>query len=141
MLSSDVIILGNGGSNATSCHIAEDYTKILNKRTICFGDSARMSCYANDYGWENSYSKFIEHFYNPNTLVILLSASGESKNIINAAQFCVDNNIEMITLTGNSKENTLKTKFSKINGLDFWVDSYDYGVVEIIHETILHSII
>ena len=83
----DIIILGNGGSNAISCHIAEDYTKALGKRALCFGDSARMSCYANDYGWEYAYTKYIEHFATENTLVILISSSG-NKELTNLYKIC-----------------------------------------------------
>jgi D-sedoheptulose 7-phosphate isomerase len=137
----DIIILGNGGSNAISCHLAEDYTKSLKKRAICFGDSARLSCYANYYGWDNAYAKYLNHFSIPTTLVILISSSGNSQNIINAAQYCVDNNISMITLSGFDKNNKLKTKFDSKSLINFWVDSQDYGIVECLHELILHSVI
>ena len=137
----DIIILGNGGSNAISQHISEDYTKVLNKRAVCFGDSARMSCYANDYGWENSYKMFLEQFADINTLVILISSSGNSSNIVNAASFCKENKISMITMSGFSPSNRLKTEFNDESLLHFWVDSDDYGIVECLHELILHSII
>ena len=137
----NIIILGNGGSNAISCHIAEDYTKMIGKRTLCFGDSSRMSCYANDYGWENAYQMFLEHFADEDTLVILISSSGESANIINCANYCVDKKLKMITLSGHKPENKLR-EIGTFNGnLSFWVDSTDYGIVEITHEAILHSVI
>lgn len=135
-----IIILGNGGSNAISCHMAEDYTKMLGKEAICFGDSARMSCYANDYGWENAYSKFLEHFMDEYTLVILISSSGNSDNILNAAEFCYGKN-PMILLTGFSEDNKLKSTYDDAAILNFWVNSHDYGIVECIHELILHSIL
>ena len=136
-----IIILGNGGSNAISCHIAEDYTKALGKKTISFGDSARMSCYANDYGWENAYQKFIEHFADvSNTLIILMSSSGNSKNIINCAKYCKDR-FKFIIMTGFDLKNSLRSEFSNEAFLDFWIDSNDYGIIECSHEIILHSII
>lgn len=138
--SSDIIILGNGGSNAVSCHIAEDYTKVLSKRALCFGDSARMSCYANDYGWENAYTKFIEQFANRETLVILISSSGNSQNILNAANYCKGRH-SMITLSGFEPNNKLRVSYSQASELHFWVDSRDYGIVECLHELILHSVI
>ena len=137
----DIIILGNGGSNAISSHIAEDYTKLLNKRAVCFGDSARMSCYANDYGWDNAYQKFLEQFVTKDTLVILISSSGNSQNILNCAQWCIDNNIQIITLSGNSETNKLKEGYEDFSKLHFWINSSDYGIVEGLHELILHSII
>lgn len=136
----DIIILGNGGSNAISCHIAEDYTKALGKRALCFGDSTRMSCYANDYGWDMAYAKFIEHFALENTLVILISSSGNSKNILNAAEYCVKK-YPMITLSGFDEINKLNTIYGNKSLLHFHIDSVDYGIVECLHELILHSVI
>lgn len=136
-----IIILGNGGSNAISCHIAQDYTKMLAKQAVCFGDSSRLSCYANDYGWENAYKKFIEHFANDSTLVILISSSGNSENIINCANWCVGNNLNMVTLSGFDKNNKLKTMFEDRSLLHFYIPSHDYGIVECLHELILHSVI
>lgn len=136
-----IILLGNGGSNAITCHIAQDYTKALKKRAICFGDSSRLTCYANDYGWEMAYAKFLEEFSDPDSLVILISSSGNSQNIINCAQYCVDNNLKMITLSGFSSDNKLKTSYSDNSLIHFYVNSHDYGIVECLHELILHSVI
>ena len=138
---SDIIILGNGGSNAISCHIAQDYTKKLKKRTLCFGDSSRMSCYANDYGWDHAYTNFIKDFSFPQSLIILISSSGNSQNILNAAQFCVDKGIPIIILSGFDSDNKLQTNYSEHALLDFYVDSHDYGIVECTHELILHSVL
>jgi D-sedoheptulose 7-phosphate isomerase len=135
-----IIIIGNGGSNAISSHISQDYTKALGKKCISFSDASRLTCYMNDYGVENAYMKFIEHFAEDNTLVILISSSGNSLNIINAFKYCVDTNISTITLSGFSFDNKLRS-LSKDSLLHFWVDSKDYGVVECLHEIILHSVI
>ena len=136
-----IIILGNGGSNAISCHIAQDYTKKLHKRALCFGDSSRMSCYANDYGWNHAYAKFIEDFRFPWSLVILISSSGNSQNIVNAAEFCKEKGTPFIILTGFDEMNTLRAVYSEHALLDFHVKSHDYGVVECLHELILHAIL
>ena len=140
--SDDIIILGNGGSNAISSHIAQDYTKVLKKNAISFSDSSKMSCYANDYGWENAYKKFLEDIPNSerNILVILISSSGNSKNILNAAEYS-KNKFNLITLSGFSKDNELRKNYGNESIIHFWVDSNDYGIVESIHELILHSIL
>lgn len=136
----DIIILGNGGSNAISCHIAQDYTKMLGKRVLCFGDSSRLSCYANDYGWDHAYQKFIEHFATDKTLVILISSSGNSQNILNCAEYCIGKH-EIITLSGFDPNNKLRTLYSSKSLSHFYVESTDYGIVECLHELILHSVI
>lgn len=136
----NIIILGNGGSNAISCHIAEDYTKALGKRAICFGDSARLSCYANDYGWEHAYTKFVEHFGDPGSLIILISSSGESRNILNVAEYA-RGKYQLVTMSGFNPNNSLRVKYSQDSLFHFWVDSKDYGIIECLHELILHSVI
>ena len=136
----DIIILGNGGSNAVSLHIAEDYSKVLKKRALAFGDAPRLTCYFNDYGVENAYVEFIRDFTTPETLHILISSSGESFNIINCASYCKNNSKDMIILTGFKEDNLLR-KFAGVAKMEYWVDSEDYGVVEIAHETLLHSVI
>jgi D-sedoheptulose 7-phosphate isomerase len=138
---SEIIILGNGGSNAISAHMAEDYTKALNKKGIAFTDGARLTCYANDYGYENAFSQYLSEFSTTNSLVILISSSGNSKNILNCAKYCLENDIDYIILTGFDPNNSLRNAYSEHALLDFWVDSSDYGVVECVHEIILHSVI
>jgi D-sedoheptulose 7-phosphate isomerase len=140
---SDIIILGNGGSSAIASHISQDYTKKLKKKSFTFSDSSRLTCYANDYGYENAYTQFLKEFVEPNkdTLVILISSSGNSQNIINCAEFCNQNEkIEVVTLTGfdiNNRLNNLDIKNRKIN---YWVDSKDYGIVECVHMIFLHMV-
>ena len=58
----DIIILGNGGSNSIASHIAQDYTKVLGKNAITFSDPSRLTCYANDYGFENANKMFLQEF-------------------------------------------------------------------------------
>jgi D-sedoheptulose 7-phosphate isomerase len=135
-----ILILGNGGSNSVASHISQDYSKKLGIKSLSFSDPSRLTCYINDYGMEWAYIKFVEDFYVDETLVILISSSGNSKNITNLADYCVANSIDFITLSGFSKENNLNS-YSDKAVLSFWVDSCDYGVVEITHESILHSIV
>ena len=137
----EIIILGNGGSNAISAHMAEDYTKALKKKGIAFTDGARLTCYANDYGYENIFSQYLSEFSTPDSLVILISSSGNSKNILNSALYCKNNNISYIILSGFDSNNQLRTLYKDSALIDFWIDSKDYGVVECVHEIILHSVI
>jgi len=138
---SEIILLGNGGSNAISSHMAEDYTKALNKKGIAFTDGARLTCYANDYGYENAFKQFLKEFSTTNSVVVLISSSGNSKNILNCAEYCVENSIEFIILSGFDSNNSLRTLYKDKALLEFWVDSKDYGIVECVHEIILHSVI
>ena len=133
-----IIIIGNGGSNAVASHISQDYTKKLGKRSFSFSDPSRLTCYINDYGIEKAYSQFLREFCDKDTLVILISSSGNSPNILECAKFCVQSNTNFVILTGFSKENPLRTEYGFQSQLEFWVESYDYGVVECAHQAILH---
>ena len=135
----EIIIIGNGGSNAIASHMAVDYTKFLGKRCFVPNASDMMTMIVNDYGIENMYSKFIEYNYTKDSLVILISSSGNSQNIVNANFTASDLGLDIITLTGFDRNNKLSS-FSR-GILDIWVDSKSYGVVEMAHHSILHSVI
>lgn len=133
-------ILGNGGSNAIASHMAEDYTKMLGKRAQSFSDAAMLTCYANDYGWPHAYRMYLEHFMLPDSLVILISSSGQSENILNAAEYA-SQHAQIITLSGFRSDNALKTRYSDRSLAHYYVASHDYGIVELMHNLILHSVI
>lgn len=135
-----IIILGNGGSNAIAQHIAQDYTKVLHKKALCFADASRLTCYINDYSMDQAYAHFLDDFADKETLVILISSSGESRNILESAFYCKDEGIPMIILSGFKKDNVLRRQYSKYAELSLWVDSETYGVVELTHEAFLHSV-
>jgi len=137
-----IIIIGNGGSNSIASHISVDYTKFLKKQAISFSDASRLTAYINDYGRDEAYKQFISEFVKtvgiPETLVILISSSGNSMNIVNAAYYCQQNCIPFATLSGFDKLNKLNSISANFS---YWVDSKSYGVVEIAHEILLHSIV
>lgn len=135
----EIIIIGNGGSNAIASHMAVDYTKFLGKRCFVPNASDLMTMIVNDYGAENMYSKFIEYSYSQDSLVILISSSGNSQNIINANFTASTLGLEIITLTGFDRNNKLAS-LSK-GFLNIWVDSKSYGIVEMAHHSILHSVV
>lgn len=134
----EIIIIGNGGSNSIASHISQDYTKVLDKKSYSFSDPSRLTCYINDYGSDNAYVEFLDDFVEKDTLVILISSSGNSMNIINAAKYCEYNDITYLALTGFNKNNKLNNMNSSFK---YYVDSDDYGIVECTHQILLHSII
>lgn len=135
-----IMILGNGGSNSIASHIAQDYTKKLGKRAVCFSDPSMLTCYSNDYGYHDAFKMFVQHYMLQNTLLILISSSGNSQNILNAAQFAMDK-ADMITLSGFEPNNYLRAWYGPKSLMHFYVPSKDYGIVENMHQIILHSVI
>ena len=132
-----IIICGNGGSSSIASHVATDITKILNKKTLTFADDNLITCYANDYGYENWTLELMKIYLEPKDLVILISSSGMSQNIVNAAKYIKTKKNMLITLTGFNKKNKLK-KYGNIN---VWVDSKKYNIIEMVHHIFLVAII
>jgi D-sedoheptulose 7-phosphate isomerase len=124
-----IILVGNGGSAAMASHVAVDFTKTCKIRAINFNEADLITCYGNDYGFENWITEALISYADAGDLVVLISSSGQSKNIINAAKFCNKKKINFATFTGFKKNNPLK-KISKIN---FWVNSNSYNIIEMTH--------
>jgi len=132
-----VIIFGNGGSAAIANHFSVDLTKACNIRCVNFNESSFLTCFANDYGYENWVKKTLEFHCDEQDLVILISSSGESKNMIKAAKFIKKKTLSLITFTGFKKNNSL----SKIGDINFWVNSKKYNYVENVHQIFLLSLV
>jgi D-sedoheptulose 7-phosphate isomerase len=133
-----IIIFGNGGSAAIASHFSVDLTKNANIRCVNFNESDLLTCFSNDYGYDNWVKKSIEFYSDPGDLIILISSSGNSKNMINAAKYIsINNKNKLITLTGFEKKNQLN-KFGNIN---IWINSKNYNYVENMHQFILLLIV
>ena len=133
-----VLIFGNGGSAAISSHVSVDLTKAAKIRSVNFNEADLITCFANDYGYEKWIEKTIDFYADPNDVLILISSSGTSPNMINACRAAKKNKIsKIITFSGHKKNNPL----SKLGDLNFWVDSKAYNFVENIHQLWLLSIV
>jgi len=135
-----IIILGNGGSNSVASHISQDYMKFHRKKVSILSDPSMLTMLTNDFGYENAYQKFLEYYVEKNTLVIIISSGGESKNMLNAQEWCEKNKISYGVLSGFKSDNTLRTNAT--NALwNYYINSTDYGVVECVHQIFLHGVI
>jgi len=132
-----VIIFGNGGSAAISSHVSVDLTKNARIRCINFNEADLLTCFSNDYGYEKVLSKSLEFYADKGDLVIIVSASGRSKNLIEAAKVCKKNKIYLCTFTGFSKSNPLK----RMGNINLWVNSKAYNIIENVHQIWLLSIV
>mgnify|MGYP001570031865 CR=1 FL=1 len=132
-----IFFLGNGGSNSISSHMMEDYGKICGYQTFAFSDAALITCYANDYGYENAMAEWLKLHFQKDDILIATSSSGESKNIVNAAGVALEKEGRVISLTGFEPQNTL----SKMGSVNFHLGVKNYGMVECFHQVILHIIL
>lgn len=132
-----LIFVGNGGSAAMASHLAVDFTKACSIRSVNFNEADLLTCFSNDYGYENWVFEALRAYSDPADLVFLISSSGASKNILNAAKFCIEQKIKFVTLSGFSTENPLK----KLGQVNIWVDSKQYNFVEMAHHVWLVALV
>ena len=139
MSNNKVIFLGNGGSAAIASHVSVDLTKNARIRSINFNEADLITCFANDYGHQFWMREAIRMYCDRGDIVVLISSSGKSKNIVNAAKWCSKNNLKFVTLSGNNYNNPLKRNNNK--GINFWINSRSYNHIELAHLFILLSIV
>jgi D-sedoheptulose 7-phosphate isomerase len=132
-----IILAGNGASATISSHVATDFTKAAGIRAVNFNEAGLLTCFANDYGYENWLTKALKFYSIPGDILILISSSGNSKNIINASKITKKLKLNLITLSGFSKKNSLQNK----GVINFHVESNNYNVVESTHLIILLQIV
>ena len=132
-----IIFGGNGGSSAMASHVAVDLTKNAGIRSINFNESDLITCFANDYGYEEWMKKSIEFYADPEDLVVLISSSGTSRNIINAGKIAAERGMRLITFSGFQADNPLRA----LGDLNFWVDDSEYNIVEMTHHVWLLAMV
>ena len=132
------IIIGNGGSAAMASHVAVGLTKSAGVRAINFNEADLITCLANDYGYEQWMAKAVELYGEPGDVLIAISSSGKSNNILNACAAARRKSFaSVITFSGFSPENPLRG----LGDQNFWVDSLAYNLVEATHQLWLLAVV
>lgn len=133
-----VLIFGNGGSSAIASHFSIDLINKIGIRCLNFSDDALLTCFANDYGFHKWIYKAIDLFCDRNDVIIFISSSGQSKNMIEGINLAKKKKINnLITFTGGKKNNPL----SKKGNINLWVNSKIYNHIENAHQIWLLSIV
>jgi D-sedoheptulose 7-phosphate isomerase len=132
-----VIFVGNGGSASIAGHLTVDCINAANLRAVNFNDPGIITCFSNDYGYENWVSKALDCYAEPRDLLVLISSSGQSKNMLIGASKAKSLGVNIVTLTGFSNENPLK----KMGNINLWVDSQKYNIVEMAHHIWLLAVV
>lgn len=130
-----VYVIGNGGSAAVASHAVIDLINVAKLRAFTLNEPSVLTCIVNDYGYENAYSRLLEHMARPGDVLIAISSGGRSMNIRNAATQVTSNGGSVITLSGFSQDNPLRS----LGDVNIWLDASDYGLVEVGHQFILHN--
>lgn len=131
-----LMLIGNGGSAAIASHQAVDYWKRGGLRTVAFNDASLLTCIANDFGYPHVFEKPIEMFADPPDVLVAISSSGNSVNILNGVHAARAKSCAVVTMSGFEQDNRLRG----LGDINFYVPSSEYGYVEITHVTILHCL-
>ena len=133
-----IMIFGNGGSAAIASHFSVDLTKNAKIRCFNFNESDLITCFSNDYGYEKWVEKTISFYGDKDDVLIIISASGKSKNMIYGCQAAREKNFSnVITFTGIDKNNPV----AKLGDINFWINSKAYNFVENTHQVWLLTIV
>ena len=132
-----IIVVGNGGSAAIASHVAVDFTKAAKVRSVNFNEADLITCFANDYGYDQWVVKALESYADKGDVAILLSSSGKSLNIVNGAHQARQMGLAIVTLSGFDADNPLR----KIGDVNLWAESRAYNVVEMTHHIWLLAIV
>ena len=137
-----VISCGNGGSMSDAMHFAEEMTGRFRKNrgplaAIAISDPSHISCISNDYGYEYIFSRFVESIGTPADILLAISTSGNSKNVINAIEKAQTKGMFVVALTGKDGGAIAKIADLELRApMSEWADR-----VQEIHIKIIHSLI
>lgn len=132
-----IVLAGNGASAAIASHVAVDLTKCAGIRAVNFNEADLITCFANDYGYEQWMARAIGAYADPGDVAVLVSSSGASKNVLAAARQARDSGVQVVTMSGFAPDNPLRA----LGDLNLWVNSRRYNVIEVIHQSWLLAVV
>lgn len=132
-----LFFIGNGGSSAIASHMTADFMKNGGMNTYSLYDNAVTTCMGNDYGYEFIFSKPLGFLLREDDLLVAISSSGNSQNIINAIKIAKEKKAKVITLTGFKPDN----KVRQMGDINVYVPCEKYGMIESIHNLVLQQIV
>jgi len=129
-----IYLLGNGASASMASHFAADLSKNAGVRTKVFTDLSEITAIGNDIGFEHIYSLPLSRYARKGDLLIAISSSGRSPNILAAVSAAREKELTIVTLSGFDPKNPLRAG----GDVNFYVPAASYGLVESCHAFILH---
>ncbi len=129
-----IMVVGNGGSAAIADHLHNDLCKAVGVRALAFHHTALLTALTNDEGYERAFERNVEQWAEPDDLLIAISSSGRSANILRAAAAALAAGARVITLSGFAPDNPLRA----LGELNFYIPSSSYGQVELAHSVLAH---
>ena len=126
---------GNGASAGMASHMSLDWLKNSGVKAACFNDIASLTAYGNDTGYENIFSLPLRRLTRKGDLLITISSSGNSPNILAALTEAKALGISAVTFSGLGSSN----KSRALGALNFFVPCRTYGIAECAHQILLHA--
>jgi D-sedoheptulose 7-phosphate isomerase len=130
-----VFVMGNGGSAATASHLATDWSKTAERvgqpliRCVSLNDNlAFMTAIGNDLGYDEVFKRQLQNLLNKDDVVVIISGSGNSGNVIKAAEYAKSKGATVVGMTGFTGG-----KLRKMADVCLHVNSDQYGVIEDMH--------
>ena len=138
-----VFVIGNGGSSSTASHMAADLAKntigpnMKRFRIVSLNENAAiMTALANDVGYENVFSEQLVNVIRAGDVLIVVSASGNSPNVLRAIRYAQHQSAEVVGLLGFDGGEA-----APMVDIPIVVESHDYGIVEDVHLIINHMLV
>jgi D-sedoheptulose 7-phosphate isomerase len=132
-----VFFIGNGGSAGIASHMAIDFTKNGGMRALAFNDGAYLTCLGNDLGFDQVFAKPLEMHARKGDVLIAISSSGRSANILNGVHTAKARGCQVITFSGFTPDNPLRGR----GDVNFYLGTGEYGFVEVGHLALIHTIL
>jgi D-sedoheptulose 7-phosphate isomerase len=137
-----VITCGNGGSHCDAMHFAEEMTGRFRENrkplaALCISDPSHLTCVANDFGFEQVFARSVEALGRPGDVLLAISTSGNSMNVVRAAEKARDMGIRVLSLTGNDGG-----KLARLSDVEVRVPFTGYSDrIQEVHIKIIHILI
>jgi D-sedoheptulose 7-phosphate isomerase len=131
------IFVGNGGSASIASHMAVDFSKNAGIPAMAFNDGVTLTCLGNDLGYEQVFARQIEMYGRADDVLVAISSSGNSANILNAVAAARALGMPVLTLSGFAPDNRLR----QLGDWNLYVPSAEYGFVEIVHLAVVHAVL
>ena len=129
-----IMVIGNGGSAAIASHFHNDLCHAVGVRAMVFNDSSQLTALSNDHGYPSVFERPIKLWAGSGDLLVAISSSGKSENILRAVEAARTRGCGVITFSGFRSDNPLR----KLGDLNFYVSSESYGEVEVSHMALTH---
>ena len=133
----NLYFIGNGGSAGIAIHMTADFFKNGQMRTVSMYNPATLTCLGNDFSYEYVFSKQLELLARPGDLLVAISSSGNSPNILRTIATAKEKGCKVITLTGFREDN----KARQMGDFNIYVPIMEYGIVESVHNIILQQVV